>query len=205
LHPQIAELSNGASTDGALPQLKWKSILLSEQEPPVAMIIFAHQICVKVRKTPSWPTSAFHSCIISPLYFRWNAWAKLHTCIIHVFWANLTPFSPKQILDPQLRGMRPEVLAAAAIVFSMRKLATAYFDEVVDTGKRNSKEPAFFHGDVPVSHAEVILGAWLEAEVGLGQPAAKRCVNQRRAPLQHAIELTRAVVCAEPAHFSQIF
>jgi hypothetical protein len=53
-HPQVAELSNGAVIADAerLPQLKWKSILLSEQKQPVAMIMFAHQICVKVRKTP---------------------------------------------------------------------------------------------------------------------------------------------------------
>ena len=101
--------------------------------------------------------------------------------------------------------MRPEVLAAAAIVVAMRKLAREFFDEVVDTGKCNSKEPAFFPTDVPVSHAEVILTAWLKAEVGLGQPTAKRCADKRRVSLQEAIELTRAVVCAEPGHFSQMF
>jgi hypothetical protein len=44
-------------------------------------------------------------------------------------------FAVTQILEPQLREIRPEILAAAAIVVAMQTLARTNFDEVVNAGK----------------------------------------------------------------------
>ena len=44
-------------------------------------------------------------------------------------------FAVTQILEPQLREIQPEILAAAAIVVAMRTLARTNFDKVVNAGK----------------------------------------------------------------------